>query len=127
MGEDLSGRAVAGSELSQIPRGCVSLRGSSLDGELVRETNLRDGDLRGVRLRESWLEDVNLSGADLTHAVIESARLTGVDLVGADLRRASLRGSTLRHMRRRAGRTVTASWGCRSCGCGRSMGGTRSR
>ncbi|GII25609.1 hypothetical protein Pme01_52060 [Planosporangium mesophilum] len=91
---DLSGRAVAGVDLSQQQLPCLNLERSTLSGS-IQESDLSRANLHRAQLQTLWLNHVNLSGSDLTDAVGESANLTGVKLEGADLRRANLRGARL--------------------------------
>ncbi|HEV7896903.1 MAG TPA: pentapeptide repeat-containing protein [Planosporangium sp.] len=94
---DMSGRAVAGVDLSQQQLPCLNLERATLNGT-VQEANLSRANLHRAQLRTLWLDHVDLSSADLTDALGESANLTGVKLERADLRRANLRNSRLENV-----------------------------
>jgi uncharacterized protein YjbI with pentapeptide repeats len=122
---DLSGRAVAGVDLSQQQLPCLNLERSTLSGS-VQESDLSRANLHRAQLGTLWLNHVNLSDADLTDAVGEAANLTGVKLERADLSRANLRSARLENVGLQRSRLAAAN--LRSAGFTRSdLGGADAR
>lgn len=103
-------RRPASPEERQLYLSRVDLRGLSLEGAMLRGTQMHyanlarswlraarldASDLKGTDLRRAYLEDAHLAGRNLSNSTLQGADLRGADLNGANLSGADLRDVNL--------------------------------
>ncbi|MFH1463288.1 MAG: pentapeptide repeat-containing protein [Pseudomonadota bacterium] len=107
---DLSGRALAGVDLTHADLENADLSGTDLQGAVLVQARLDGADLTGADLRgamahrsrwrgaylgQARMEGVELPRADLTDAELPEVDAEGIDLSGAKLRGADLSGARM--------------------------------
>lgn len=92
---DLRGLSLAGADLSDTDLRDALLDGVTLQGAILTGTNLQGASLRCVDLRDAVLDLSRLQGADLSYAVMRGASLEACRVSGATFRNADLQGCRL--------------------------------